>query len=801
MKKEQAEEVKEGQILPARKESDEDFLKRVREDFKVTADFESEERVKMLDDLRFVRLGGEYQWPDYARKNRMTPGAERPMLTDNRVKQYRTSVINQIRQNMPAIKVRPVDDQADVKTAEILQGVIRNIEAISKADNCKDKAIEFAVDCGRGFFGLMTQYVSDDSWDQEIAFRIIPDPFKVYLDPYSVEPDGSDARFGFLVEDMPRKQFEKDYPDVDLTDWDEGAAGDVDGWMSEETVRIAEHYEVVETPMELVLLQDGRTLWADEVEQMAAQAQNMAPVQATRKSIRKRCVWSKICGNQRTETRELPTQYVPLIPVYGEEFWDEGRHYMQGLVRNAKDPQRLYNFWLSSVAEQVALQPKVPFIAPEGTFEGHETEWAAANSKNFAYLEYTPVTLGGQVLAGPSRQPPPPIPTGYVEQMNTALEGIKAAVGMQNPAIGAPESANQSGRAIRSLQQQAAIGTAHFGDNLAKSVEHAGRIIIEMIPKIYDTRRVLRILGEDGDPSHAVHDPNAAGAMQKQQNPLTGEITTIYNLGVGRYDVQVSAGPSYGTKRQEGFDALTQMVQSMPQLGQVAGDLIMRLSDSPYADEMADRLKAMLPPPVQAIANNNGDQAPDPQLMAAHNQIQQMGQQMEQMGQELQKLQAEQGSKQQEMQMKSMELQASHEQKAAELQIKQMELQAKQEDLQLRIYEAKTKRIEVLGETDEENEAKEQQEMQMETQEMQVMAGIAESMVLLNQQIQAHQEAVEGLKGQHEMAHQFAMERINEVLRSAQPTVAIKAVRDASGRLIGGIQQKADGSESRIHLQ
>lgn len=799
--KEQAEEVKEGQILPARKESDEEFLKRIREDFKVTADFESEERVKMLDDLRFVRLGGEYQWPDYARKNRMTPGAERPMLTDNRVKQYRTSVINQIRQNMPAIKVRPVDDQADIKTAEILQGVIRNIEALSKADNAKDKAIEFAVDCGRGFFGLMTQYVTDDSWDQEIAFRIIPDPFKVYLDPYSVEPDGSDARFGFLVEDMPRTQFEREYPDVDLTDWDEGAAGDVDGWMSEETVRIAEHYEVVETPMELVLLQDGRTLWADEVEEMAQQALNMAPVQATRKSVRKRCVWSKICGNQRTETRELPTQYVPLIPVYGEEFWDEGRHYMQGLVRNAKDPQRLYNFWLSSVAEQVALQPKVPFIAPEGTFEGHETEWAAANSKNFAYLEYTPVTLGGQVLAGPSRQPPPPIPTGYVEQMNTALEGIKAAVGMQNPAIGAPETANQSGRAIRSLQQQAAIGTAHFGDNLAKSVEHAGRIIIEMIPKIYDTRRVMRILGEDGAADHAVHDPNAPAAMQKQQNPMTGEITTIYNLGVGRYDVQVSAGPSYGTKRQEGFDALTQMVQSMPQLGQVAGDLIIRLSDSPYADEMADRLKAILPPPVQAIANNTDGQAPDPQLMAAQQQIQQMGQQMQQMGQELQKLQAEQGSKQQEVQMKSMELQAQQEQKAAELQIKQMELQAKQEDLQLRLFEAQTKRLEIVGANDEENAVKEQQEMEMEAQEMQVMAGVAESLAVLNQQIQAHRDAVEGLKNQHEAAHQFAMDRIGEVLRTAQPTVGIKAMRDASGKLIGGIQQKADGSEIPVRIQ
>ena len=259
--------------------------------------------------------------------------------------------------------------------------------------------------------------------------------------------------------------------------------------------------------------------------------------------------------------------------------------------------------------------------------------------------------MGGQVLAGPSRQPPPPIPTGYVEQMNTALEGIKAAVGMQNPAIGAQETANQSGRAIRSLQMQAAVGTAHFSDNLAKSVEHAGRIIIEMIPHVYDTRRVLRILGEDGTADYAQHDPAAEQAVQKQRHPLTGEVSTIYNLGVGRYDVQVTAGPSYGTKRQEGFDALTQMVQAMPQLGQLAGDLIMRLSDSPYADEIADRLKAALPPQILA-ATESQDEAPDPQLIAAQQQLQMMQQQLAQMQAELQIAQNDTQAKLQIEQMK-----------------------------------------------------------------------------------------------------------------------------------------------------
>lgn len=777
------------------KEDDEEFLKRVRADFKAVADFEATERVNMLDDLRFVRLGGEHQWPEYARKNRNTPGAERPMLSDNRVKQYRTSVINGIKATMPAIKVRPVNDTADVKTADVIQGVIRNIEALSKADNCKDKAVEFAVDCGRGYFGLMTRFVSDDSWEQEIAFRLIPDPFKVYLDPYSVVPDGSDARYVFLVEDMPRKQFEKEYPDVALADWDEGAAGDVAGWVEDDSVRVAEHFEIVETPMDLLLLGDGKTLWADDLQQMVKDGLKTPQIQGRRKSIRRRCVWSKICGNVRHEKRELPTQYIPIIPVYGEEFWDEGKHHIQGLVRAAKDPQRLFNFWMSAVAEQVALQPKVPFIAPEGTFEGHENEWAGANSKNFAYLEYTPVLIGGQVLAGPSRQPPPPIPSGYVEQMQTALDGIKAAVGMQDPAIGASEAANQSGRAIRSLQQQAAIGTSHFGDNLAKSVEHAGRIIIEMIPEIYDTRRVLRILGEDGSPDYATHDPRQGAAVNQVQNPITGAIETIYNLGVGRYDVRVDAGPSYGTKRQEGFDALTQLVQQMPQLGQVAGDLIVRLSDSPYADDMAERMKAALPPPILAATEKKDGQAPpSPELMQAQQQIQQMNQQMQAMGQELSKLQAESQSKQAELQGKQMELQG-----------RQMEMQIKGQELQLKQYELQTKRLEVTGETEEQAAVRQQHEQEYEQFEIDALTHLTQSLEQLQQQLTEHREAVEGLRQNHAAAHEHTINQINqhmETMRNANPpTVGIRALRDASGKLIGGMQLKADGTEIPVRLQ
>jgi Phage P22-like portal protein len=628
------------------KESDDEFLARIRDWWRTMADFEAKVRAEMLDDLKFVRIGGVEQWPTYARDARNIPGQERPMLTDNRIKRYRTSVINQIRQNTPSIKVRPVDDSGDGKVAEILQGVIRNIENVSRASNALDKAVEYAVDCGRGYFGIHTKYVSDDTWDQDIAFRLISDPFRVYYDCFSIQPDGSDAKSAMIVEDISREQFERDYPGVELQDWAEGTTGDR-SWLEEDSVRVAEFFELIETPAELVLTVDGRTVWADDL------TPEDQP-QQTRKTTRTTCGWWKIAGNQILEQGELPCSFVPIIPVFGEEWWNQGQREICGLVRAAKPPQQLLNFWLSAVAEQVALQPKVPWVGPAGAFEGFEEKWSQANSRNFAFLEYEPTTLGGTVLPAPSRQAPPPIPSGYVEQINFAVEGIRAAVGMEDPSVGRGQGPDQSGRAIRSLQEQGAVATFHFSDNLSKSVAQAGRIILQLIPSIYDTRRVLRILGEDGEEvEHIEHDPQQPQAMIEVQEE-NGEVRKIYNLAVGKYDVVAVAGPSYTTKRQESFDAAAQLIQGMPQLGQLAGDLILRNWDAPGADLMADRLKAALPP--QILAATEGDDV-DPQMMAAQQQLQQMQEQLMQLQQQLQLAADERGLKEGELQIKSGALQ------------------------------------------------------------------------------------------------------------------------------------------------
>ena len=828
---------------------DDKFLADVREWFRKASQFEDHNRQKMKDDLKFVRVGGESQWPTYALDARRMPGQERPVLTDNRVKQFTTSVKNQLRQNTPAIKVNPANDKASKDTADILQGVIRNIEAVSKADIAKDTAAEFAVDIGLGYFGLMTKYVEDDSFDQDIVYRLIPDPFKVFFDPYSVEPDGSDAKRAMLIEDIDRTSFERDHPNVELTAWDGGDAGDLDGWLTEDTVRVAEFFEIREEKATLLLLADGTTMWdADYQKKLQEAAQwakenpppppmpgpdgqpmppppvqnpmQPAPIQQQRETARRRCHWFKLGGNVVLERSIIPTSYIPIFPVYGEMWIHDDKRHVQGMVRGAKDPQRMFNYWLSSVAEQVALQPKTPFIAPEGSFEGHEDLWRTANTHNHPYLEYTVVTEGGQVMPRPERQPPPPVPTGYVEQMQVALEGIKAAVGMQDPMVGAGQSAQQSGKAIRALQQQGAIGTSHYADNQARTVEHAGRVLIEMIPEVYDSKRVLRILGEDGTPDYATHDPNQGQSMQEQPNPITGEVKTIYNLGVGRYDVKVTTGPSYGTKREEGFETMTEMMRVFPALGQVAGDLVMRLSDSPYADEMADRMKAAIPPQIlQATENKQGD----PQLMAAQQHIQQMSQQMQQMQQQMQQMQQENESKQMDFQAKAQEAQV----KMAEAEVRKQELMVKMGELQqaqnpnqgqmeqmYQQYDQLQGLVEQLAQENQslkEQAAQAQDDFEKQAQEFALKQHEAmlkeRDMALKERQVHhaiskdeaetAKEQDQEGRVGSIENALSELAERVNAPVASV---VKVTKVRDKKGNLVGVIKVKSDGTQEQVGI-
>jgi len=634
------------------KQSAEKVISTALERFSLCQDAESEQRSVAADELRFSL--GE-QWPDAIRKERETdPNGARPCLTVDKLDQYIKQVVNDGRQNKPAIKVRPKDSGADPDTADVLQGVVRHIEDQSCADVAYDTAIEMAARAGFGYIRVLTDYCEDDGFLQDIYVRHVPNPFSCYLDPDHINPDGSDASYGFAFDDIPRKQFEAMYPDAEPCEFDSDEK--TADWSKKDTIRLAEYFEAVDEYVTVWQAEDGS---ASETKIDGA---------ASRKVRKRTITWRKITCKEVLEEREWPSKYIPIVPVYGHLINVEGKKRISSLIRPAMDAMRMYNYAASAFVERVALTPKAPYIATAAQIEGYETEWANANTANASVLPYN----ADPSAPPPQRQQTADIPAGWMQVMQGMEHDIQGALGMYNASLGAPSN-EKSGKAILARQREADNATFHIIDNLSRAIRHVGRIVIDLIPKIYDSSRVIRILGEDGKEDFAEIDPEQPEA-KRDIHDLQGKVVkTIYNPGVGRYDVTVTTGPAYGTKRQEAAEFITQLVQSSPDLMPVVGDLMFKSMDMPFAEEISERMRKMLPPPLQE--QEDGPQIP----LEVQSQMQSMSQQMQEMHQQLSAAAAELGDKRME-----------YEAKTADLRIKERELA-------IREYDAETKRLQVTA--------------------------------------------------------------------------------------------------------
>jgi hypothetical protein len=588
-------------------DTDQETLREIRQRFSDAVEFSATVRQEMLDDIRFARLGD--QWSEAAKYDRNRPGKERPMLVVNRLLQFRDRVVNEIRQNTPSIRIRPVNDGADQETAEVLMGLVHHIQDNSNASIAYDTAVEWQVDAGLGYFRVRNDYIDDTSFDQDIFIDRIPDPMKVYFDPHSKQPDGSDAEWCIIAEEISKEEFRRMYPDVDETSFEAAGNGDMQGWYTKDSVRIAEYYYIE--------YDEAQEIYDEET----GRSRTIQP---------KRCMWCKVTGDKVLERTELPTKYIPVVPVIGHEIWVQGKRYLSGLIRNAKDAQRLYNYYLSANAENVALAPKAPFIGVAGQFET-DPNWGRANKESVAYLEYDPVSIAGTPVGAPQRAMPPQASSAIMDAIRLAENDIMQSMGIYQPSLGA-QSNETSGRALLLRQKQSETGNFHYQDNLNRSIRHCGRIIVDMIPKVYDRPRVARILGEDGTPRTVNLDPNLPQASVGTDNPA---IDSIYNPTIGQYDVVCDSGPSYATKRDEAANMMLALTQANPALFQSIGDLMMKNMDWPGAEEISKRLQMLLPPQLQQMA---GSDKVDPQVMQAQQMIEQMADQMEQMSAEMQQL-------------------------------------------------------------------------------------------------------------------------------------------------------------------
>lgn len=591
------------------------FILTARERWRTVEAAERELRAKQLEDLQFA--AGE-QWDRNLLKAREADG--RPSLTIDRLSGPIKQVTNQQRQSKPAIQINPVDDGADPDTAEVLQGLIRRVELNSDADTVYQWACDHQVKAGRGFWRVIAEYAGDDTFEQELRIARIRNQFTVYMDPSGERPDGSDARFCFIVEDLSRDEFARRYPKKRaITLGDLASIGDCPpDWITEERIRIAEYYYVEDQPVTLRLLSNGGVILDGDP------LPKGASVRATRTVSKRRVKWCVINAIEHLEEpRDIPGPYIPVVQLLGEEWFIDGKIDYRGMVRMAKDPQRMTNYWKSAMTEAVALAPKAPWVGAEGQFEGHP-EWDLANIKNYSKLEYKPTTIAGSLAPPPQRNvAEPPIQAMAIlsQQNENDLRAVTGFFDVQ----GAEQRPEQSGKAILARQRQGETGNSHFLDNLGLAIRHTGRILLAQIPTIYDTPRVLRILGLDEQPKTVM-----VGKQENAPQALPPGIEKLHDPTLGRYDVTVTVGPSYQSRRQEAVEAMAMVFQANPNVFPLIGDLWVASQDWPGAKAVSERLKKMLPPQLQ-----DNEQSPEMQLQQLQQQMQQASQMLQIMQQEL----------------------------------------------------------------------------------------------------------------------------------------------------------------------
>jgi len=621
---------------------DERIVREAMRRFNICATVENDCRLRFIEDVKFANGDADnlYQWDETTRNARGYGTLdERPCLTINKIRQHNLNIINDAKQNKPSVKVKPVGNGATYDAAQVFEGIVRHIEYISNAQVAYDTATSFQVQGGIGWLRLVTDYpdYTDQSFDQDIFIRRVKDPLTVYLDPDIKEADGSDARFGFVFDDMSREVFEDVYPrHKDLAT---KSPLDVSGdWLRDDQVRVAEYYRVVESDDKLISYIDPQTgqrqsIAKSKMEDELFKSTIDDPQTKTRNIIDRKVEWYLVAGDRIIERSTWAGRYIPLIRVIGEETNINGQLDRKGHTRAMKDPQRLANYWYSAATEHVALQSKTPYIGPMEAFSNLETYWDSANTINHAWLPFNAYDDKGQKLEAPQRQPPPIMAQAYIEGLKMASDEIMQVSGQFQSDMGM-EGNEKSGVAIQQRQRQGDNATYHYIDNLAIAIRFIGKQLIDLIPKIYDTKRIVKIMAEDGVEHEIQVDPQAQQAYVQQQQQTADVIQSIFNPNVGRYDVEADIGPAYATRRQEAFEALTAIMKADPALMQVAGDLLFKAADFPMANEIAERLKPK--------------QGPSPQQLEMQKQMQSQAELLQKLSGEITRLKADKSIEEQQ---------------------------------------------------------------------------------------------------------------------------------------------------------
>jgi portal protein len=604
-------------------QSDNDILVEARKRLALAADAESANRTEALTDLEF---GNGNQWPVDIKRDRDTDG--RPCLTINITDAMVRRVCNALRENRPRIKCHPVGSGTDINLAKVADGVIRHIETGSGADYAYDSGVESAVRGGWGYWRVGSKYVADESFDQDLTIEPITNPFTVYKDPASRAPDASDMNWCLVSEWISRDEYAQRYDDEGpkysrLKSWANtvgnafnflGAGDEIYDWSRKEELRLAEYWRVTQKMDTLYMLQGGRTMFKSlmpdrEVLALAgiSVAVNRAGKDITRSVLRRSVEWYLLSGDRVLDKRDWPGRWIPIIACYGRQTDLNGRIIRKGMIRDLRDPARMYNYGQTTLTEVNALQPKAPWLGPEGFMEGHEAAWRDANRKPIVALEYKPITdpTTGQVLPPPERQMPQQPHAAIGQWVQGSQSDFMMVAGMPHEPDADKKGEVVSGIALRKRQGLSDISHFDFYDNQVRSMRHTGNVIVDLLPFFYDTQRVQRIVNPDGTPDLITINEKSAEGLIKN------------NLKTAKLDVVVDTGPGYQTQREESAEAMLELI-GVPVAGEMVSktslDVVVRSMNFPDADLIADRLAATIP---GAQIDKQSDIPPKAQIMIA----------------------------------------------------------------------------------------------------------------------------------------------------------------------------------------
>jgi hypothetical protein len=610
------------------------------------------------EDVKFLGDDPNSQWDTDLLRELEESGCL--IITLDQLGQFVHQVANDIRQNTPTINVLP-ETGGDEETAQVFKELIREIEYYSNADDVYDTASLNAIRGSIGFIRVDHEYANDTGFEQRLCIKRVVNPFACWIDPSSTECDGRDANWGLIIDTMKADKFKAAYPGKEAVSFgDEQKSRTL---KSDDEIQIAEYFRKVETSKTIAMSEDGQQLeYQEGAKNVYKTTRNVKSVKIER---------YKLSGADVLEKTTFPGKYIPLIPVYGEEVWEDGKRKLFSLIRKSKKGQQLYNLWRTIEAHLLKNTPQAPVMAAGESLADYADDWE--NHRKRLALRYSAFDPDGNALPKPERLAPAQIPTGIVNAAREMVDDIKSSMGMYNASLG--QKGNEiSGVAIQRRQQEGDVATFHFADNLVRSITHVGRVLVSAIPEIYDTARVIRLIDvEDKTREVGINGKSVEGQERD------------FDLTSGQYSVRVTTGASYTTKRQEAATFLSEVVSRSPDLMAVAGDILFKSMDIPGAEALAERMEKMLPPQLK------DEEGEDPEKMAMQQHLQQAQQALQAMQGQLESKQAEQQmkaqSEQQKAQLEVLKMQHEQQQSAMEFELKKMEYALKERELQLKAIE------------------------------------------------------------------------------------------------------------------